>query len=146
MCVCVCARARARVYSVAQLCLALCDPMDCSVALQAPLSMGFSRQEYWSGLHFLLQGIFPNPGIESTSLVSPALAGRFFTTEPPGEPPKLDSDSSYWYYLSALCASRIPYKLRVQKESENSRKHTYIADQNFSQQWQKQNIKCLDQG
>ena len=95
VCVCVWVCERARVYSVAQLCLALCDPMDCSVAHQAPLSMGFSRQEYWSGLHFLLQGFFPNPGIKSTSLVSPALAGRFFTTEPPGEPPRLDSDSSY---------------------------------------------------
>ena len=40
--------------------------------------MGFSRQKYWSGLHFLLQGIFP--GIETMSLTSPALAGTFFTT------------------------------------------------------------------
>ena len=38
--------------------LTLCDPMDC-IACQAPLSMGFSRQEYWSGCHALLQGIFP---------------------------------------------------------------------------------------
>ena len=48
---------------VAQLCLTLCDPMD----HQAPLSMEFSRQEYWSGLHSLLQGFFPaqgsNPGL-----------------------------------------------------------------------------------
>ena len=41
-----------------QLCSTLCNPMAC----QAPLSMGFSRQEYWSGLHFLLQGIFPTQG------------------------------------------------------------------------------------
>ena len=38
--------------------LTLCDPMDC-IACQAPLSLGFSRQEYWSGLPCLLQGIFP---------------------------------------------------------------------------------------
>ena len=52
---------------------------------QAPLSMGVSRQEYWSGLPFPSLGDLPNPGTEPTS---PALAGRFFTTEPPG---KLDT-------------------------------------------------------
>ena len=45
--------------------------------------MGFPRQEYWSGLLFPLPEHLPNPGIE---LTSPALAGRFFTTEPPGKP------------------------------------------------------------
>ena len=54
------------------------------VAHQAPLSMEFSRQEYWSGLSFPTSGDLPNPGIEPMSLVSPALAGGFFTTEPPG--------------------------------------------------------------
>ena len=49
-----------------------------TVALQAPLSMQFSRQEYWSGLPFPFQAIFP--GIEPPSLMSPALAGEFFTT------------------------------------------------------------------
>ena len=48
-------------------------------AQQAPLSMGFSRQEYWSGLPFPPPGDLPNAGIEPTSLKSPALAGRFFT-------------------------------------------------------------------
>ena len=50
------------------------------VARQAPLSMGFSRQEYWSGLPFPSQGDLPNPGIEPASFMSPALADRFFTT------------------------------------------------------------------
>ena len=54
-----------------------------TVALQAPLSMGFFRQEYWSGLPCPALGDLPNPDIES---VSPALAGGFFTAEPP---PKL---------------------------------------------------------
>ena len=54
------------------------------IACQAPLSMGFSRQEYWSGFPFPSLGALPNPGIEPMSLVSPALAGGFFTTEPPG--------------------------------------------------------------
>ena len=52
-----------------------------SVAYQAPLSMGFSRQKV--GSHALLQGNLCNPGIEPRS---PALAGRFFAAEPPGEP------------------------------------------------------------
>ena len=47
---------------------------------QAPLSMGFSRQEYWSGLLCPPPGGLPNPGIKHVSLMSPALAGRFFTT------------------------------------------------------------------
>src|SRR5574341_532965 len=50
-----------------------------ALALQASLSMGFSRQEYWSGLPCSPPGDLPNSGIESTSLMSP-LAGRFFTT------------------------------------------------------------------
>ena len=50
-----------------------------TVALQAPLSMGFSRQEYWSGLPRPPPGDLPNPQIEPTSLTSPALAGGFFT-------------------------------------------------------------------
>ena len=54
-----------------------------TVACQAPLSMGFPRQAYWSGLIFPSPGDLPNPGIEPAS---PALAGRFFTTEPPGKP------------------------------------------------------------
>ena len=51
-----------------------------TVAPQAPLSMGFSRQEYWSGLPLPSPGGLPDPGIEPRSLVSPALAGGFFTT------------------------------------------------------------------
>ena len=50
---------------------------------QAPLSMGFPRQEYWSGLPFAAPGDLPDPEIEPGS---PPLAGRFFTTEPPGKP------------------------------------------------------------
>ena len=53
-----------------------------TVAHQAPLPMGFFRQEYWSGLPFPSPGDLPNPGIKP---VFPALAGGFFTTEPPGK-------------------------------------------------------------
>ena len=54
-----------------------------NVARQTLLSMGFPRQEYWSGLPFPSPGDLPDPGIEPMSLVSPALAGGFFTPEPP---------------------------------------------------------------
>ena len=50
-----------------------------AIACQAALSMGFSRQEYWSGLPFPPPGDLPNPGIELVSLTTPALAGGFFT-------------------------------------------------------------------
>ena len=52
--------------------------------LQAPLSMGFPKQEYWSGFPFPSPRDLPEPGIEDTS---PALAGGFFTTELPGKSP-----------------------------------------------------------
>ena len=54
-----------------------------TVALQAPPSMGFSRPEDWSGSPFPPPGDLPDPGIEPKS---PALAGGFFTAEPPGKP------------------------------------------------------------
>ena len=65
------------------MCLHVCSVMSDSfatlwtVAHQAPLSMGFSRQEYWSGLPFSPPGDLPDPGLE---LASPALASRFFIT------------------------------------------------------------------
>ena len=57
-----------------------------AVAHQAPLLIGFSRQEYWSGLPIPSPGNLPNPGIKPESSVAPALAGGFFITEPPGKP------------------------------------------------------------
>ena len=57
-----------------------------TVTCQAPVSMEFSRQEYWSGLLFRPPRVLPDPGIEPESPVFPALAGRLFTTEPPGKP------------------------------------------------------------
>ena len=66
----------------AQLCLFV---TPWTVAHQAPLSMGFPRQEYWSGLPFPPPGNLPDPGIEPTSPVSPVSAGRFFTTAPSGK-------------------------------------------------------------
>ena len=54
-----------------------------TAAYQAPPSMGFSRQEYWSGLPFPSPGDLPNPGIEPGS---PALEADTLTSEPPGKP------------------------------------------------------------
>ena len=120
--------------SIVQLlsCIQLCDPMDCStpapsllyylltcfllshsvkcdsfvtpwtVDCQAALSMEFSWQEYWGGF----SGDLSDPGIEILSLAPPALAGRFFTTVPPGKPlvsPRVCSNSyssSRWHYLT----------------------------------------------
>ena len=64
-----------------KLCPTLCDPMDCS--LPGSSVHGFSRKGYWSGLPFPSPGDFPDPGVK---LLSPALAGGFFTTELPGKP------------------------------------------------------------
>ena len=66
---------------VTKSCRTLATPW--TVALQAPLSMGFSTQEYWSGLSFPTPGEFPDPGIKA---MPSALAGGFFTTAPPGKP------------------------------------------------------------
>ena len=70
--------------SVTQSCPTLCDPMHCS----PPDSSvhGLSRQEYWSGLPFPAPGDLPDPGTETLSLESPALAGGFLTTTLPGKP------------------------------------------------------------
>ena len=80
------------------------------VASQSPLPMGFSRQEYWSGLPFSYPGNLPDPGIEPMSPASSALAGGSFTTVSPGKP-KLHIhtmtklESSIWktrYYAKSI--------------------------------------------
>ena len=65
-----------------------------TAAHQAPLSMGFSKQEYWSGLPCPPAGDLPDPGIEPASLTSPALAGGFFTTSATWEPCMMESYSA----------------------------------------------------
>ena len=69
--------------------------MPWTIARQAPLSMGFSRQECWSGLLCPPPGYLPNPGIELTSVTSPALAGGFFTTSATWEAP--------YFFVSPAC-------------------------------------------
>ena len=72
------------VCSVTKLCQTLCSPMGRSH--QTSLSVGFSRQECWSGLTFPSPGDCPDPRIEPASPASPAFTGGFFTTGPPGKP------------------------------------------------------------
>ena len=86
-----------KVSEVAQLCLTLWDPMDCSPPGSSP--MGFSKQEYWSGLPFPSPGDLPDPGIKPRS---PALQADALPSEPPGKP------RSFWYTISKTCFQMLP--------------------------------------
>ena len=79
-----------------------------TVAHQASLSMGFPRQEYWSGLSFPSPTDLPNPGIESASL---AMAGGFLTTEPPGKP-------YTWLYMAFSLELQLCYKSFLPSQSK----------------------------
>ena len=70
-----------------QSCPTLCVPMDCS--LSAPLSMGFSRLEYWSWLPWPAPGDLPKPGTEPISFTPAVMAGRLFTTSTTWEAPQV---------------------------------------------------------
>ena len=74
------------VHVCVQSCLTLQPPR--TVARQAPLSLEFSRQEYWNRLPFPTPGDLPNPEIKAVSLMPPALAGGFFTISITWEAPK----------------------------------------------------------
>ena len=92
-------------YQCVFMCTLSCSVMSDSVTLwtvagRAPLFMGLSEQEYWSGLPFLPPGDLPDSGIEPMSLVSPTLAGRFFTTVPPR---KLPYWKSHRFNYTDLC-------------------------------------------
>ena len=78
--------------SIPQSCLTLCNSIDC-VASQVPQSTGFPRQEHWNGLPFPSPGTLPDPGIEPAS---PAFAGGFFITEPPGKPISIMTNIQNW--------------------------------------------------
>ena len=81
-----------------------------------PLSMGFSRQEYWSGMPRPPPGDCPNPGMEPMSLMSPALAGRFFTA------------SATWEAPSAVqCRQINKYYYRCQKKKKKKEKNVYCG-------------------
>ena len=85
-----------------------CGPMDYSP--QAPLSLRFPRQEYWSGLSYFPPGDLPHPGIDP---VSPALAGGFFTTEPLGKPPKKKKKNVH--NCSSRCSNDPPVQPKINR-------------------------------
>ena len=91
-------------------CVQLCAA-PWTVDHQAPLSTGFSRQQYWSGLLFPPPEDLPDPGIEPTSLKSPALAGGFFTTSASWEA---------WSSSMAACNLSPPYLPPTQEVSSPS--------------------------
>ena len=81
----------------------------------------FSRQEYWSGLSFPPAGYFPDLGIEPVSPAPPALAGEFFTTEPPGKPSVLHHHQAIrelgksWSHTQQLLSLTLPLKRHFPK-------------------------------
>ena len=85
-----------------------------TIAHQASLSMGFSRQGYWSGLPFLPPVYLSNPGTEPMSPVSPAWAGGFFTTEPPEEPEIREELKSLLMKVKEE-SEKVGLKLNIQK-------------------------------
>ena len=89
VCVCVCACARAQLLSRVRFFASLW-----TVASQAPLSLEFSRQEYWSALPSPAVGGLPDAGIKPRSLMSSALVGGFLTTEPPLSSPLQEKSAS----------------------------------------------------
>ena len=91
----------------------LCVPLlatPWTVACQAPLSIGFFRQEYLSELPFPRPGDLPNPGIEPRFPEFPALAGRFFTTEPPEKPQCRGRAFNPWLQEYPTCLVALPNK------------------------------------
>ena len=79
-----------------------------TVAHQAPPSMGFSRQEYWSGLPFSSPGDLPDPGIEPRS---PALQAEALTSEPPGKPQCIYKILANSLYTNEKFSFQIAYTL-----------------------------------
>ena len=119
---------------LAQLHPALCHPAGCSPP--APLSTGLSRQEYWSRLPSPPPGELPNPGIKPTSIMCPALAGRFFIIWGPREaslkrlinPPNSDylriqtlefSSVSFFSFLCFFISFFGPYSVQFSSVSQS---------------------------
>ena len=94
-----------------------------TTAVQAPLSVGFSRQEYWSRLLCPPPGDLPNPGTEPESPASPALAGGFFTTSATWEASfYIDYVKLYSYALQRSCLKpgAPPYKIDDYRKSQHN--------------------------
>ena len=88
-------------------CVQLCETLW-TIDHQAPLSMGFSRKQYWSGLQRPPPGDLPDPGIEPASLTYSALAGRFFTNSATWEAPHLSKDCGLSRCKTSHCPRSSP--------------------------------------
>ena len=106
-----------------QSCPTLCNPW--TVACQAPLSMGLSRQEYWNGFPCPSPGDLPDPGAKPLSLMSPALAGGFFATSATWVAPYLAGSASGLIGRASLGARYSP------RDSEGCRDHGLWLVQSF---------------
>ena len=101
-----------------------CSVVSDSLQPHDPLSMEFSRQEYKNGLSFPTPGDLPDPGIKATSPASTALAGPFFTTEPPGKPKESSTVTKFLFAWHVSFADSNYTNLRnTQKLS-----HNFICD------------------
>ena len=99
----------------------------CTGARQVPLSMGFSRQENWSGCPCPPPGDLPNPGIKPTSLMSPALGGRFFITSTTWEGNK--TSTKKFGEKKGHKEGLAYFKwFKIKKEVVNSHTHTYHSN------------------
>ena len=116
----------------AQLCLTLLIPW--TVAHQAPLSMRFSRREYWSGLPCPPLVDLPDPEIELASLMSSALTGKYFTTSTTWEAQYRFIFYSYKSipHFIVLCRNCIIYKLKVCFNSASSKSISSIFQNTFA--------------
>ena len=88
------------------------------VQLQAPLSMGFSKQESWSGLPFPPSGNLPHPGIKPVSPKAPVQAGRVFTSESPGNPGS---------HIILLHSSPVSHSAALLRETDTERSHLLLG-------------------
>ena len=93
-----------------------------TVTCQAPLSMGFSRQEYWSRLPFPSAEDLPYRGTEPASLASPSLAGRFFTTSATWKTPANQSRTSQfmWHEVKSLEGNLFPQRWNTISPSQKT--------------------------
>ena len=109
-----------------------------TVANQAPPSMGFSRQVYWSGLPWPPPGYLPNPGIEPSSHLSPGLAGRFFTISTIWEA----TYTGCWFANNHEETQWIPHHLHpfnTRKFSKGYRKESWIGGSSWGEKERRKN-------
>ena len=117
---CMCASCFSRVWLIVRL---------WTVAHQAPLSMGFSSQEYWSGLPYTPRGDLPDPEIKPMSLMSLALEGRFFTTSTTWKAHICTYKHTKTYMLTN---KQVCTQIHICMQTYNTHKHTHIGKEKLA--------------